>query len=671
MTAHFPPPPFTEQYVRHMEMLAALEAPRRAAPPLNVYEEPVAAPVAPPEARQQPAPAPRVADPFEQFNVPHEPQAYDPPAVWPDELRKQPRQAARVETRPRAEPQAPFNAPSPYESRAEVQPPVQTHAPLQGEHRPAARPPVYDHAPMRQMPIPTGAIHAAPAPVTTRRDPRMEPATMAPVQVGEEMKIAWQGVEYPVAHWDVHGFDLAASMPRVLSPGPGRLSEITLLIGHGGTRIEMRVQARARDTVADGPTRFDFVDLDRAQAEVLHRIVDASVSDQAMSLTRLLNETQDTRTARTETSDRMRGFRTMFQLGLAATVLAVAGLMTWSSFATIRARYAAVTVGATSVSVPVSGRLYAMSVQPGQAVAEGEVLGFVRPSDQDERVDAVIQRRRALEVELAEMRARRGAMGQLADIAVQGNDTERTRLEQNLLLAERRLLLEQDQLAALQSTGLPTASRQRDRARQESVVLDAERDVLDVRARLDTLTRSDVLAPLGVLQGGMNNSAPTLDTVDLRLANLAEEIDTLYQREALAQNGEPILSPCDCVVQQIDRRPGEWAEPTDQLAVLVGSEAPTIHALVPSESARSVELGDRAQIDLADGTRVTGRVARMNYEARWVGYTGLQDNVFAANRYARVEITPDTAINAPIGMVAEVRVHTSDLFATLIDFVGL
>jgi len=483
------------------------------------------------------------------------------------------------------------------------------------------------------------------------------------------MAVVWQGVEYATAHWDVHGFTLESEGALAGTPGHGRVFDLTLLIGDGGTRIEMRVQARP-DSAGEAARRFIFVDLGRPQAEVLHRIVESVVANQAMSLTRLLNETEDTRVARKETGERMRGFRTVFQLSLAGLVLAAAGMVTWSSFASVRARYAAVTVDATSLSAPVAGRISEITATLGAQVRTGDVLGYVVPSDQDERVATVAERRNRLETERAELLARRGAMSQLTDIAVAGTGTERERIEQSLRIAERRLSVEQAQLASMQASGLPTPARLRDRARQEAAVLAAEGDLLDIRSRLDDLARTEVLAPLGVLQGGRANVA-TFETLDLRLENIDAEIAALASRESRALLGEPIVAPCDCTVQQIDRRRGEWAAPGDQLAVLVGNEAPTVHALILSEDARSVDLGDTARIALADGTSVPGRVTRMNYEARWPGYTGLQDNVFAADRYARIEVTPDDALRAPIGMVAEVNVNTNALFSELASLVGL
>lgn len=511
--------------------------------------------------------------------------------------------------------------------------------------------------------------------VETRTRPGMPQmpleAEALPVQVPEPMSVVWQGVELAAVHWDVHGFTLQDPFPRVMSPAGGRVFDVTLLIGRGGTRIEMRVQVRAERVEDATPTRFIYIGMDRAQSEVLHRIVDHVVSNQAMSLTRLLNETEETRARRHETGEKLRSFRVGFQLSVAALVLAVAGMMTWSSFSTVRARYAAVTVGATSVSVPVSGVVSQLAVSPGQQVAEGDVLGYVRPANHDDRLALIDDRRRALEAEQAEWRLRQGTMRQMADVAVQGNSTERDRLEEALRLAERRLSVERAQFDALRSTGLPTAERQRERARQEAVVLRAENELLELRSRHDALARNAVLAPMGVMQSDLRSGTTTLEIADARLSSLSAEIAALYEREERALHGEPILSPCDCIVQQIDRRPGEWAQPNDQLAVLVGSEAPAVHALVLAENARRIELGQRARIELADGTRLNGRVVRMNYEARWPGYTGLQDSVFAADRYARVEIVPDSAITAPVGMVAQVRVHTNGLLAAVTGMVGL
>ncbi|MCB1408441.1 MAG: hypothetical protein KDK22_02335, partial [Rhodobacteraceae bacterium] len=478
------------------------------------------------------------------------------------------------------------------------------------------------------------------------------PMAQDPVRVVEPMAIVWQGVEMRTTHWSVHGFTLEAPIPRVLAPGVGRVFDLTVLIGSGATRIEMRVQARADGNEGAQQTSYVFVDLDRAQAEVLHRIVDHVVAHKAMSLTQLLNETEQTRVARVQTGERMRNFRTGFQLSLAGVALAAAGAVTYNHMATVKARYAAVTAGATAISVPVAGTVSQINVAPGQRISVGDILGYVRPSGGDTRAEGMADRRRTLEAERAELMSRRNAMAQLSTVAMQGLDADRTRLTESLHLAERRLGIERATLATLRASGLPTAARQRERAAQQAVVLQAQSDVLEAQSRLDALAQAAVLTPMGVTQGDLRGTTPTLETVDLRIAALDQELAGMAGTGTDPALGAPIVSPCDCTVQDIERRPGEWAAPADTVAVLVGAEAPTVHALILGETARGISIGDPARVELADGTSVNGHVARLNYSAHWPGYTGLQDNVFAADRYARVEITPDQPLHAPVGMVA-------------------
>ncbi|MEZ5752596.1 MAG: HlyD family efflux transporter periplasmic adaptor subunit [Paracoccaceae bacterium] len=498
----------------------------------------------------------------------------------------------------------------------------------------------------------------------------MPPEAHEPVSVPEPMTVVWQGVEYRTRTWSVHGFVLETAIPRILAPGVGRVFDITVLIGRGATRISMQVQVRAVGSDEGSPTEFVFVDLDRAQAEVLHRIIDHVVAHKAMSLTRLLNETEQTRSAQQETTERVRGYRTAFQLSLAGLALAAAGAVTMNSLSTIKARYGAVTVAATTLSTPVPGTLTQWNVRAGEQVREGAILGYVRPGGFDQRVASLGQRIRDLQAERAELMSRRGAMAQLSAIGIEGVEADRTRLTETLRLAEQRLGLERSLLASMQ-TGLPTAERLRQRSIQQAAVLQAQTDVLDARARLEALAEAAVLRPMGITSGDLRGTTPTLETVDLRLAALDDELSRLNASGVNPDLGEPVISPCTCTVQDVDRRTGEWVQAAEPLAVLTAGDVPSIHALVLGENARSIEIGDDARIRLADGTEVSGTVAQLNYNAHWPGYAGLQDDVFGADRYARVEIIPGAPLRAPIGMVAEVEVITSGLWASLRSMVGV
>ena len=515
-----------------------------------------------------------------------------------------------------------------------------------------------------------GPVGAASRPVMSVGAGPAPESSPAP-RVHEPMAIQWQGVEHRVESWDVHGFALTAPIPRLLGPGRGRVADFTVLIGTGRTRIEMQVQARSSDPSESLPTRYQFVDLDRAQAEVLHRIVDHAIGKQAMSLTMLLNETTETRTARAETGARVIAARRWFQLGLAGIVVTLAGLATWSSMTTVTARYAAVTAAGTAVSVPAAGILSQVAVAAGQPVREGDLLGYLLPSDLDRQLQALADRRRTLEADQAELDARRRALVDGGAVLHEGRGADRRRAEQAVELAGQRLSVERATLAALRAGGLPTAERQRQRARQEAVVIEAQAALLAARTRLEAVDQAEALAGTGTAPDGLHGGATPLEAIELRLAHLGSEIALAYQREDELAQGIPVLSPCDCVVETLARRSGEWADPSQPWAILAADGPTTIHALVMAETARAIRIGDGARITLADGTALRGSVARVSYSAHWPGHVGLQENVFAADRYARVEVIPATSLSAPVGMTARVGIDTDRWLGALRSRAGI
>lgn len=493
------------------------------------------------------------------------------------------------------------------------------------------------------------------APHVQRPATQQTQPTQVVVSVCEPMEVSWQGVEYPVAHWDVHGFTLARPIPSVLAPGRGRVIDVSLLIGEGETRIQMNVQARLDTRTGDG-LRFQFIELDRAQAELLHRIVDYAVTRQELSLTQLLNDSRETREMRQTTTKRMLAFRTWFQVSLACAAIGSAAWMAFGSLTSVPSRYAAVTAAAASVSAPASGMVTQLTAEEGARVAAGDVLGHLRTADHDARADALHEQLRALEAEQAELRLRQDALQRHESHGAALGESERTRLQQTVRRAEQRLSLEREQLASLLSTGLPTQARQQARARQQAIVLGAENELAAARAELAALesAQGHGIAP------GSDAGAMTTESVALRMAHLSDEIAHGYRRDEELAMGMPIISPCDCEVVQVNRVAGEWAEPAQPLFVMAKDGPRAVHALVMADRAGRISKGDRARIQLADGQVLSGRVTRLSYDSRRAGIAGLQTDVFAAERYARVEVTPDQPLDAAIGLTGSVTINTFD-----------
>lgn len=497
--------------------------------------------------------------------------------------------------------------------------------------------------------------------------PQPAQAAHAPVSVCEPMTVVWQGIEYPVAQWDTHGFTLQQAIPSVVSPGNGRVVDVRLLLGEGETQIQMRVQARA-ETSDQAKLRYQFIDLGRAQAELLHRIVDYALTKQELSLTQLLNDSQETRIARQQTTQKTLAFRTWFQVALAGAALAGAAYVALGSLTTVKSRYAAVSVAAANVSVPASGMVTQIDVVQGQHVQLGQTLGYLRAADHDDRQMGLSDHIRALEAEQAELGARRNALQTLDTNAAHLRISERTRLEDAVARAETRLSMERAQLASLHAAGgLPTLERQQNKARQQALALNAEADLATAKGALQALVEADAM---GLTAKGLTAGTDTLEAVDLRLKHLSEEISLAYRRTEDLFVGTPVTAPCDCVVAQINRVTGEWAEPAHPMFVLAQSGATAVHALVMADTAQRISEGDRAQIRLANGQHVTGRVARLNYDNNWAGFAGLQNSVFAAERYARVEIIPDQTLDVGVGMTAQTVIKTQNLVTRALGRLG-
>lgn len=496
--------------------------------------------------------------------------------------------------------------------------------------------------------------------------PELAPANARPVTVSEPMSIVWNGVEYPVAHWDVHGFTLSQPIPSVLAPGKGRVLDVALLIGQGVTRIQMAVQCRL-DTGDGQGLRYQFIDLGRAQAELLHRIVDYAVTKQELSLTQLLNDARETRAARQETTQRMLSFRTWFQVSLACAALAGAAYMALGAFTTVKSRYAAVTAAAASVSAPAAGMVSQIDVSEGAHVTKGQVLGYLRPPDHDARADMLHDRLRALEAEQAELRARKTLMEGQQALEAQLGSAEHGRLQSAINRARERLTLERAQLATLESTGLPTLERQQARSRQRAVVLAAESDLASAEAKLQAFETSQDHG-MASMQG--THAAQSPETLDLRLAHLRDEIALAYARVEAQGKGVPVTAPCDCEVTQITRVTGEWAEPAQPLFVMAGGGARSVDALILAEHAHRIREGDRADIRLANGQQVSGQVTRISYDVSRAGFAGLSSAIFAAERYARIEVMPARPLEAAIGLSGSVTVRRLDPMGWLTGFLG-
>ncbi len=373
--------------------------------------------------------------------------------------------------------------------------------------------------------------------------PVAQPVPQPVAQVSEPLVVRWQGQEHPTRNWSALGFTLEVPFDAAAGPVNGRALAVALLIGHGTTRLEMRVRAQSVTVDDPQPTRFAFVGLERDQADLLNAIAEHLSALEAVDVPHLFppravadvpvapppmapqpaaaKPVAPEPVAPAAPRNALRRFAARVRFGLTLAVLAAIGIVGWDMATTMESRLGAVTIAGAGFVAPGSGTVMRLDLQPGMVLRQGEAVGSLLP---DGAFDA--------------------------------------------------------------STALS------------------------------------------------------------------------------------LVSPCDCTVLSREVQVGDRVTAGASLALLSGDAAPVIHALI-ADNGQVIQAGARARVSLSDGTRVNGTVGRMMRGAQWPGQIGLQPGVFAADRYLRVEITPDAPLRAPVGTSAVARLQPNPWLAWLRGRLGL
>lgn len=133
-----------------------------------------------------------------------------------------------------------------------------------------------------------------------------------------------------------------------------------------------------------------------------------------------------------------------------------------------------------------------------------------------------------------------------------------------------------------------------------------------------------------------------------------------------------ILSPCTCTLDSLSVHEGDFVTRDQAFATFSDPASVRIHALVSLTQAGELDPGDRATIRLIDGTEIGADLGRIGRVADFPGYTGLDAQVFAADRYARVELVTDAPVTLTAGTEARVSIQSSGFIGALqVELVAL
>lgn len=244
----------------------------------------------------------------------------------------------------------------------------------------------------------------------------------------------------------------------------------------------------------------------------------------------------------------------------------------WEGFGTARA------VAEADVAAQVSGRVVERppGIEPGNAVAAGDLILRIDPTDYEQRVAAA-----------------RGAIASL-EAQIVALDVEEARLSEQVVLATDEAEAAARDLARAREVQQQGAGTQADVDQRIAALRAAERAVTALRQQLE------LLGP----RGRQLEAELVRARSELRLAE-----------EDLART--EIRSPIAGVLQSVGPRPGEYVVPGDAAARVVDVRLVEVPLRIPVSAGGTVRVGDPVVLEHVGGADSAweGQVARVSPEA--------------------------------------------------------
>ncbi|WP_370274767.1 HlyD family efflux transporter periplasmic adaptor subunit [Pararhodobacter marinus] len=494
-------------------------------------------------------------------------------------------------------------------------------------------------------------------PIESRSEYRSEYRALAPfsrreapavaIVVREPMVVVHRGVEHPVVEWSVNGFTLEASDHLDGAAGDEGFL-VTLLIGSGETRVQMRVRVASEEPELEHPTRFVFVELDAARADVLEKIVDHVVATQSHARER---QPAAARPARSEAKAPARSEPRAEPKPEAPSAHRPAPAddafdsEVYGADAE-RFRAQAMTDQASAILQP----------KPKKAAPVAAKPAAEKPARRPIRIGAKLP--------LAALLLLTGGViygiGTSLDLryaavtlpAIDANAPIEGVFRESLVVPGDRVT--PDQILGYIN---PPA---------REVPLGAAPAASDegMRARVESLLQSAVAEPMQAVipvpgvdplpDSGTASTAPDISVAPSVPPATPGFLDTAPAEPAPV----PIYASCDCIVQAVALEAGDAVEPGSRAFVLAGAEAPNVQALLTAAQAAEISVGDRVMTRIGDDPTAFGRVERITAATDTMGRAGLEADVFGSTHYRRIEISTDAPIAAQAGTPARVTVQT-------------
>ncbi len=493
------------------------------------------------------------------------------------------------------------------------------------------------------------------------REARAFPRVTLPmtVRIGE--------ADYTASDWSVTGFGLNAAVPGMAR---GDVSRATLALEGAGVDVHIPLTCEVvRDSEA-GALGFRIVGLAPRQAEVLHRIVDDYLAGQTPALEQLLFRDAAS-TANERVQRRWFSFgRVLAQLLVVCALLTAAGYAVLSNILTFGSHYAAITAPAIELASPATGIVSGPERSAGTLVAKNEILFQLANADDDLRRTEQIGRREQLEALKSQQMDR---LLEVQSVTTELNESLRRQmaaLDDRVTALNRRIAFDRQDLArARELAGSGYASRA-EFDRRSAILAARQQERAELEQERVRLAADLRLAQDGVYRSDLRDNVPTVQVMLSRIDETQAAIDGIDHELARLAEARNVRSPCDCVVHATQVRPGELVRQGARVLVLREAGSIAVEALILGEDARKLAIGGRGAIALADGSEASGRIVDIAYDGGDPLRVGLPEQLFAAERFARVRLQVDGLDVGRVGMTGAVDFRLG-WFDRLLASIGL
>lgn len=460
-------------------------------------------------------------------------------------------------------------------------------------------------------------------------------------RVGLPATITIDGKDYRTIDWSIGGFKLETGKADC-KPGDITRARMVIHCQPFDVTLDFTVQVVSANS-NNVAHHFRFVDPTTDQVKVLRQVIDDYLAGEISTVDRLMDPETGRRAgiAQVQSGYGARAaIRSVIYIAVLVALIGIIALSVIGGILTKRATVASVTAEGALVRAPSPGILNGTTLLPNQTVKQGQKLYSLSVAAQGDHKPEDIRR------SIAELQLKlQKQLGELEEIRFL-TKTEQARAKAATDAAGAEIGSIQRQISAQRSILARAITLHQNRVGPAQDIDEArvnlhalERNLGVSRLRLATARADYETIGTGITRDYDTNNRPSLAQTEAAIRETQAQISLKQAALVELDNSLTIEAPCDCVIDKVFARNGEFVKEGDKLYQVrnVNDQRFRVDALVPVGDARLLRTGESASVELANGKQIEG--------------VKILDINFLNDRDYRVGM-PQTMTDQPMALVA-------------------